>query len=362
LAPPNGAFPVIRQEFGDVQRRKVEYTVDATSRFREYFGRLTERDPNACTVSGVLRIADVKSAVRPSVPVVRNIVPTFMWSRSTQGSVTRSSRRGGGLRVMLERPWFMTGAEEALAVIAWPDGAPAPTANQLERLSVVGRDPIWTAAPPAQIVLTKNHFGPSVSAVTAVLPELGRQVLAVICPLDLPTNYDAVAGCWFADVDLSSLAATSYFPFVRLAMCRYQAETAEPKPGTGALDQRLSPPIQSEPLQVFPHRDLTVTRTPGKASVVVNDPNPAALKLTAIRAELQVFQGDPRAADDALVGGSTSWTMLSQATKRLGDTIQLDVPANERRKLRIAVTEHETYPGTGTTSRIAYADIVAISP
>jgi hypothetical protein len=358
LDPPEGAFPVIRQEFGDARRRKVVYTVEAISRFRDYFGRLTERDPKACTAYGVLTITDLPSTVRPAVPKVRNIIPTFRWSRSTQGNVSRSSRRGGGLRVLLERPWFVTGADEALAVVTWPEGASGPTAKDLQQLSLAGRDPIWNAPPPPRSILSKAHFGAEANTATAVLPELDKQVVAVISPLD-ERNYDQEADCWYADIDLSPLAMSSYFPFVRLVLCRYQARTAQPRqPSTSARDQRLSTPIQTEPLQLFPHRDLTITRTPGKAAVVVKDPNPAAPKLTAIRAELQVFQGDPRAADDALIGGSTGWMTLAQAAVGLGDTIQLDVPPSERRKLRIAVTEIESYPSAGTTGRVVYADIV----
>lgn len=357
LAPPNGAFPVIRQEFADARRRKVEYTVEAISRFRDYFGRLTAQDLKACTVDGVLTITDVPSTVRPTVPKVRNIVPTFRWSRNTGGgNVIRSSRRGGGLRVLLERPWFITGVDEALAVVAWPEGATTPTSKELHHLSLAGRDPIWNTSPPP-VILNKTQFGAGATT-DVVLPELGKRVVAVISPLDAQKNFDVEADCWFADIDLAPLAAASYFPFVRLALCRYQANTA----GTDVRDQRLSPPVQTEPLQLFPHRDLSVTRTPGKATVVVSDPNPEAPKLTGIRAELQVFQGDPRAADDALIGGLSGWTMLTQATGGLGGNLRLDVPPNERRPLRIAVTETESYPGAGTTNRIVYADIVALQP
>ena len=354
LDPPNGAFPVMRQEFGDGRRRKVNYSVEAISRFRDYFGRLTTADPKACTVKGDLAVTDVPATVRPTVAKIRNIVPAFRWSRSEGGSVIRSSRRGGGLRVLLERPWFVTGADEALAVVAWPEGAPAPTSKDLQQISLAGRDPVWnTTAPPA--FLNKTHFN-AASTETAVLRELGRPVVAVISPLDFDENFDKEADCWFADIDLSPLAAAAYFPFVRLVLCRYQSHMANP----AALDQRLSPPIQTEPVQLFPHRDLTVTRSPDKVSVILSDPNPSAPRLTATRAELQVFQGDPRGADDALVGGSSGWTMLAHATGGLGDNMQLGLPPNERRKLRIAVTESESYSGAGTTSRVVYADIVLL--
>ena len=70
----------------------------------------------------------------------------------------------------------------------------------------------------------------------------------MVNPLDPEANYDEDTDCWFADIDLSPLAAASYRPFVRLALARYQANTADP-------DQRLSPPLAIEPIQLLPPRD-----------------------------------------------------------------------------------------------------------
>jgi hypothetical protein len=352
LAPPHGAFPVIRQEFGDVRRRRVTYTLTAISRFRDFFGRITMLDPQACSVRATLNITDVKAATRPPTPKVRLVLPTFRWSRSDQGNVIRSSRRAGGLRVLLERPWFVTGEDEALAVVAWPQSAQPPVGRELRNVTLAGRDPLFTTAnthAPAAIV-NQTHVNAAASQ-SVKLPELDRPVFAMITPVDFDRNFDREADCWFADIDLSPLVEKTYFPFVRLSLCRYQDHIAD-------LDQRLSTPIQTEPLQLFPHRDLTVTRNPGKAIVVVNDPNPAGPKPTEIEAQLQVFTGDPRAADAGLIGPS-AWTMLKRAAGRLGDSLQLEIPPAERRPLRIAVTENESYvAGAGSPSRIVYADTV----
>ncbi|MFG1953481.1 hypothetical protein [Micromonospora sp. NPDC048830] len=354
VAPPNGAFPRIRQEFADTRRRKVRYTVAAISRFRDYFQRVTDRDTGACTVHGTLDATDVPSTARPPAPKVRGVIPTFRWSRSDGGTVIRSSRRGGGLRVLLERPWFATGVEEALAVVVWPQPASPPAVRELAYLSLAGRDPLRTTAAPAAI-LDPGHFTATVKE-SVHLPELGKTVTAVVTALDFDRNYDKDADCWFADLDLAPLAEAAYFPFVQLALCRYQAETAD-------RGQRLSPPIRTEPLQLFPHRDLTVTRGAGRVTVVLTSPSPGGAAPTTVRAELQAFAGDPRGASDGLIGAS-GWTTLTAAAGKLGDSLALDVPQAQRRPLRIAVTETESYAGgdAGTASRIVHADTVALAP
>ncbi|WP_172652939.1 hypothetical protein [Rhodococcus opacus] len=354
LRPPDGAFPVIRHELGDTRRRRVTYTVDATSRFRSFFDRITKEDPGACTVTGILNATDVPSSARPSTPKVRYVVPAFHWTRTmdTSGTIFRSSRRGGCLRVLLERPWFTTGPEEALAVLAW-QGSQLPNAKQLEMVTIAGRDPLWkSGVPPA--VVGKSHFATAVATDSVVVPEIGATVAAVVSPIDPMKNFDPDAGCWFADIDLSPIAATSYFPFIRLALARYQAGTADP-------NQRLSPPIQTEPIQLFPQRDLTIKRTPETVVAVVADPNPAAARLNKIRAELQVFTGDPRTALDGPIGGPGGWNPLRQRTGVLGENLSLELPHSEGRPMRVSITESEMYSGDATRStRIVYADNVTI--
>ncbi|MFI9429134.1 hypothetical protein ACIG54_37070 [Streptomyces achromogenes] len=356
LKPPDGAFPPMRHEFGDTRRRKVRYTVTAVSRFGEYFGRVIAQDPQACTVTGKLAEAtDVASTTRPPAPKVRHVVPSARWTRSVEGggAVIRSSRSGGGLRVMLERPWFVTGADEALAVLAWPRSSASPTDRQRRHLSLAGRDPLQaTTTLPA--VLDDTHVRADVSGTVKPAELQGAPVVAMAYHLDASSNYDEEADCWFVDLDVSPLAAASYRPFVRLALARYQENTAD-------LDQQLSPPLAIEPVRLLPPRDLVITRNAGRAGVVLSGPGPTGPPFTTVRAELQAFAGDPRAARDGLIGPS-GWTTLAQATGRLGDNLVLDLRPTDARPMRIAVTEAESAPGAaGGPTGLVYADIAELT-
>lgn len=355
LEPPDGAFPLMRHEFGDSRRRKVRYTVTAISRFSEYFGKVTAQDAKACTVTATLDATDVASTTRPPAPEVRYVVPSVRWARSgaADGEVIRSSRSGGGLRVMLGRPWFVTGADEALAVLAWPRSSAPPTDAQRRHLSLAGRDPLRTTATPPP-VLDETQVRAAVTERVRLAELGGVPVVAMVSPLDPVANYDEEADCWFADVDLSPLAAASYRPFVRLALARFQANTADP-------DQRLSPPLAIEPIQLLPPRELVITRTSGRAGVVLSGPGPTGPPFTTVSAELQAFAGDPRAARDGLIGPS-GWTALAQATGRLGDNLGLDLRPADGRPMRIAVTETESAPGAaGDQGQVVYAEIAELA-
>src|SRR5205085_2131065 len=160
-------------------------------------------DPAACLASATLPTTDVPSSNRPPAAKVVEVVPTFRWDWPVG---ERRTRRGGGLRVWLERPWFSSGEDEALAVITLrPDGGHSPEA--LPFLSAAGRDPVWPTETPPGLLRGDDVDAPIIAA--ANLPEAGEEVGVRA----VPAEFDADRGLWFADLDLGPVAQSSYFPF-----------------------------------------------------------------------------------------------------------------------------------------------------
>ncbi|MBD0692924.1 hypothetical protein, partial [Streptomyces sp. CBMA123] len=338
------AFPVIRQEFGDTRHHHVSYAVTAVSRFEDCFTRVLATDPGACTVSGQLTDLDVPSTVRPPAPQLLRCVPSFRWTRSTDGqqSLTRL-RAGGGLRVFLGRPWYVSGDGEALAVLTFPSG-PVPS-DALRCVTVAGRDPIRdTGAPPA--VLTAAQVN-AVQRAQVTLPELQRQLDAALYQVE----FDAEGDCWFADLDLAPVVAASYFPFVRLALARYQQYTLTGLPA-------VSPVVLTEPVQLAPQRQLTVTRSPGRAGVTLEGlgPGPGGAG-TTVRTELQVQDPGVPAPD-----GVTGWSTVLTSSAVLGQTAAISVPDTGQRAQRLVVREFETspVPAGSATGRPVFLDVVPL--
>jgi hypothetical protein len=336
----DAALPTIKHIFGDTRRRRVTYSVTAISRFRDYFGTLTAADPGACTVHGVLGVTDVPSSARPPAPQLRYVMPAFAWSRGNSGGVHHSTRRGGGLRAFMERPWFASGVDEALAVIVSPDvGA--------THVSLIGQDPIWTTSTPQSPITAHHVLAPS--SAQEFLPEAGESLSAMI----FPVTFDEQMNCWSADLDLSPLVETSYFPFARLSLCRYQANSIQDVP-------RLSPPVETEPVQLFPGRDLTVTASASRVTAVLNGVGPSGPTPNTVRAELQVADTADDAADDALIG-TPGWTTIAAGDGLLGNQLNLNLPDTGTRPMRVLVTEIESnLSPSPTTSRMIYADTIRL--
>ena len=120
-APSSVAAPV--HQFGDTRHRRVRYKAIATSRFKEYFtgSNLTfTRDSDSTLVN-------VPSSARPASPDVVYVIPIYGSEQQTTTDVKVDVRRGNGLRVYLQRPWYSSGEGELLGVILWPASQQGPT-------------------------------------------------------------------------------------------------------------------------------------------------------------------------------------------------------------------------------------------
>lgn len=122
----------MRHEFGDTKHRMVTYKPLATTRFREYMPSAIALDTNKLTRLGSGPEVNVLSTKRPDPPKVLYCVPSFAWPNETKTMVdgeVRSIRKGGGIRVYLDRPWYSSGNGELLGVILYTGKTFTPKAK-----------------------------------------------------------------------------------------------------------------------------------------------------------------------------------------------------------------------------------------
>lgn len=280
-------------EFHDTRYRRIEYSLSATSKFREFMpaGLLTETvgtetvptEKNIQVVGPKVRTW-IPSSAPPPAPDVLYVVPTFGWVRSFGGPDKSSWRRGGGLRVYLDRPWNASGYGEMLAVVLHSsaltaDANSSPAAQPVKNfVTQWGNDPIWLspfvqgnsptranfplarlAADPAGAWLP--DYAPAVEAdqppgpftVTNLqhpgLKIADPQALVEVAPHDV--FFDPERQLWYCDIEVNF--GTSYFPFIRLALARYQP---------GALSgAHLSSVVLADFMPLVPDRWLNVSQT-----------------------------------------------------------------------------------------------------
>lgn len=241
---------------GDTKYHQVTYAATATTRFREYFPTAVTADPQNLVrptaaelgtppAAVALKVVDIPNNARPSAPKPIYVVPTFQWSEATAGDVTTHIRRGGGLRVYMERPWFSSGAGELLGALVRPSSV-HPTSEQGEILKKYttewGMDPIWNAEETAPLRLS-DFVDVFQSKPNLSLAEIASGVVHVA---GYKPGYDTSRNLWYCDITVDP--TTAYYPFIRLALARFQPNSVK--------DAHLSTVVQTDFCQVVPHRTV----------------------------------------------------------------------------------------------------------
>ncbi|MBI2708530.1 MAG: hypothetical protein HYX34_02385 [Actinobacteria bacterium] len=251
--------------------------------------------------TSVPRVRVVKSSARPAAPKPRWVLPTFRWSG--RGTSWNPSTKRSGLRIYLERPWWSSGDGELLGVVLWPGpppGAALPMPDAYKPVSTMwGFDPLF-AGPGLAPFPSAADFPLASSVVTGLpLPDIGAGV-------DVAAHrvaFDPQRDLWYCDVDidtgLRTRGARAYWPFIRLALARYQPQSL-----TGGY---LSPVVLADFAQLAPDRAVSVTGTGPTRVVTVTGRTYTAVDVSSSPSlmRLTVERKDPTVGDPDL-----GWTPL----------------------------------------------------
>jgi len=246
-----------RHEIGDTKRHLIRYTAVATSRYREYFPQGDGLDFSRASDPVLV---DVPASTRPLAPDIVYVIPTFGWQRQADTNLKRSVRFGGGLRVYLRRPWYSSGTGELLGVALWSglNGALDNAARDKFKpfFTQWGMDPIWKTATLSYAPSAFN-FPDAVEQDYGVSLEESSAALSPTAPgrvdvVGYAPQFDTERGLWFADLTVDPIS--TYSPFVRLALVRYQPHALD--------DARISRVVLADFAQLTPDRTATVTADP----------------------------------------------------------------------------------------------------
>ena len=299
---PQGRTFLSRHEFGDTRHRSVTYEATATTRFSEYFPPEVANIPANMTKAGAPVTVQVPSSARPAAPNVLYCIPMFEWSRITNrdGSQVRT-RKGGGIRIYLARPWFSSGDGELLAAILASDADYPPDDPHSPFVTHWGNDPIvqtkaLSAAPHP------GNFSLAVS--TAGSLTIGEAVDRSIKAVAHAVAFDVERQLWFCDMQVNP--GLVYGPLIRLALARYQ-----PNSVNGA---ELSKVVTTEFVPLMPDRTVTVTPVAG---------NPLAVR---IRVDGLTYQANSWHPGDDDKGDDGSFGLANPAPPLITVSVEERIP------------------------------------
>jgi hypothetical protein len=305
----------------------------------------------ASTLRGNPWIVSVPNAARPAPPAPLYIVPTFAWTAGSTSTGASSNRRGGGLRVYLDRPWWSSGDGELLGVVLWPGTTP-PDASVKPYVTGWGRDPLYLSAPTPHLIPTSDDF-PQATVVRGGVRLAERDVPVTVAGHTVQP--DTARQLWFCDVELPP--GQSHQPFVRLALARFQPNSL---PGA-----ELSHVVLADFAQLAPDRSASVTfgADPLAVNVSVNG-NGYALSAdgqTLGTVEVTVEQHDPG------IPGDLGWVpalppqKLAALSLSTGGVLwrgKVSLPAARGSKpMRLVLSEYDPLSGG---SRLTYTDVLPL--
>ena len=281
----NYSLDTVSHPFPDTRYRRVKYRMEAVTRFKEFFETAIRIDENQQKIVTEPETQWVRNSAPPPAPGILYVIPTFGWFRTAGNNP--GSKRTGGVRVYLDRPWMVTGYNEMLAVILPnPDDVDfnGDTAANRPFVTQWGRDPIRVSAdittnsPKSSTFRLAKWHGPITYPGTSFPSDEGSDLNGeVFKRRDLPipgqepkdpskdppnsyaiaphqVGFDPVRQLWYADI-VVTLPKGSYFPFLRLAVARYQPMSVD-----GA---HLSSAVTCDFLQLSPDRIAVVVPMDG---------------------------------------------------------------------------------------------------
>lgn len=198
----------------------------------------------------------IPNSTPPAPPVVHSVVPAFQRTVTSTRSRIKVVHDGRVVRVALERPWYSSGAHEALAVAT---GA---------GLTQWGRDPLSIGG-TATSMPTRTAFPLST--------ETRGAVDGLFDVASHGVTFDPVRGMWISDILVN--ATFGYRPWVQLHLARYQSLAVD-----GA---HVSTTVAAEPIRLGERRTVTVERLKNdRVSVkVTGRDNNNRMKVTLQRSE-----------------------------------------------------------------------------
>lgn len=251
------------ENFPDTHHRRVTYAARGVTRYAEFFDPSELPAPDDPTLLGEPRELTIVSSARPAAPEVSDVIPLLLWEQETEPEQPFALRRvrRSGARIWLERPWFSSGDGELLAVVLGGVELPPSLTSRW------AKDPVHVTGTPAsttQLPLVRpSELLLGLAAGAVVDPQPARPVTLPVATslvdakgkpavviLGYQPEFHPGRQMWFVDVAMDP--GDSLWPFVRLAVARYQPDSL---PG---MD--LSPVALTDWVQPLPERIATANR------------------------------------------------------------------------------------------------------
>lgn len=302
---------------------------------------------------------------------IAKMLPLYGWGddQPYSGNPMTRVRKANAVRVYFRRGWFSSGPGEKVAVLFENNAAKMSEGNRDRYATRRGFDPVWVQVGDQQAAMDVMKAEDCLLAVermnvaafaSAPKRREGETPIPAIAAIH-EVRYSPLKGLWYCDIAFTE--PTSYMPFVRLALARYQKH---------AVDlYQLSDVVIAPFIQLHPERKLIIDACgsltlSGSFAPEGGDhrPRPAiTVTFEPRRWEQSDFMREVTASPDGSIRQTMDWD-----SSRNVFTTSLSA-LNKQEHGSILVTEEALYPaqiqnGSGLECQRAliYADRIHVQP
>jgi hypothetical protein len=304
----------------------------------------------------------ILNTARPKAPKVLYVIPIY---KRTLGQ-TSITRTGGALRVYLDRPWWSSGDEERLGVVCWHQtaisGKRAPDALA-PYVTQWGYDPVFKSStslpkqptPSCFPLATKRSSNGSLT-----IDESSTKV--DVAGHDV--RFDSDRGLWYCDIqvtDPNGKSLTTYTPFIRFALARYQPNSI--------ANAHLSRVVLVDYAQLAPDRHVTIVgdRLTRQATITGRAARATSSSTKSNKIVLLVEERDTRVPDDELgwipAQGVLNTYVMGATARSSSDfvtwTQEVALP-NNTNAIRLTFEEYERIADGDGAGRLAWTESIVV--
>ncbi|WP_018615937.1 hypothetical protein [Segetibacter koreensis] len=296
-------FDSFKHSFPDTKFRKVNYKLEAVSKFAELFDmehhQIDKKDPFSVFASldkefdGKDYYTIIANSAKPSKPNITSIVPIFTITDPDKNNGNTYTFEHKTFRIYLGNTWYETGLEEKIAVIHErtastlqydKDGNPLlgmkkDSPNELldssyikRKISIFANDPTDPILSKTDSVINNNmeYIGKTVGSDNTHADSLNTFLFenTVENPSDIPiaeqhknhvfslfdVNWDTVQKQFYCDIILNEKAITAYTYLLKFAICRYQKNSIFLE---NTYDYRFSDVVMTDMVSILPNRNIS---------------------------------------------------------------------------------------------------------
>ncbi|CAN5753940.1 hypothetical protein BH10BAC3_BH10BAC3_12060 [soil metagenome] len=276
-------FNFFTHSFPDTKFRKVKYSIEAISKFSEFFDikehKIDKTDATPFSVFATLNPESdgttiINNSAKPSKPNITSIVPVFTIpkpEKTNNGTVYKFVHQT--FRIYLGNNWYETGLDEKIAV-TYEAINPTKETSFRDKISVIANDP---TTPKSSLYndTTKNYID-SARVNNNFDDSLNLEIISTnidsLKPGDPPVSirtaqdykkefgfstfdvhWDTIKGEFYADIEVSQGKLDHYSTLLKFGVCRYQKHSIiQP----GFYDYRFSDVVMTDMVSILPKRTI----------------------------------------------------------------------------------------------------------